>query len=234
MLRVVAVLLALLPSLACAQNNPAFPSRAPQPILDCNFTARVAYNTATNTLSAGPRCPPVLFNRASSKYDINCNGGVLTTFATDVPDVPACALGTGRPLGLGIEGVGLIVNSRARDLTQSAWIKHGTTAALIQTGLDGTANSASLLTASSNNGTACNGTTANALQRVISIYLKRVTGVGEPRRRELDQRYRVADLQRLHTAARRRSLFHLHQRSHLPAPGGRRRRNRGRLCQRGV
>jgi len=179
MLRVVALLLALLPSLACAQGNPALVSGAPQPFLDCNFTARVSYNTATNTLSAGPRCPPVLFNRASPKYDISCNGGVLTTFAPDVPAVPACALGTGHPLGLGIEGMAVIVNSHARDLTQSAWIKHGTTAALTEKGLDGTANSASLLTASASNGTTCNGTTANALQRVISIYLKRVTGVGE-------------------------------------------------------
>lgn len=65
-----------------------------------------------------------------------------------------------------------------RDATQSNWTKTNVTVAKTQTGIDGVANSASSLTASSANGTCIQTITLTSGSRTGSVYLKRITGTG--------------------------------------------------------
>jgi hypothetical protein len=65
-----------------------------------------------------------------------------------------------------------------RDWTQSAWTKSNMTTALTQTGVDGTANSATLLTASAGNATAKQSVTRTSSDWVYGVFIKRVTGTG--------------------------------------------------------
>lgn len=70
----------------------------------------------------------------------------------------------------------------SRDMTQSAWVKSGATAALTATGLDLGANAASTLTATAANGTVCQSMTVAAGtygEQTFSVFLKRVSGTGE-------------------------------------------------------
>jgi hypothetical protein len=68
--------------------------------------------------------------------------------------------------------------TNSRDLSQVAWVKTNTTAALTSVGLDGTANTASRVTATLANGTCFQTSTAAASTHTFSAYVKRVTGVG--------------------------------------------------------
>ena len=63
-------------------------------------------------------------------------------------------------------------------MTNAAWVKTGATAALTQTGIDGIANSASLLTATAANGTSLQTITLVSAAYFQSIYIKRITGSG--------------------------------------------------------
>lgn len=65
-----------------------------------------------------------------------------------------------------------------RDLTNAAWVKTSVTAAKDQTGTDGTANSASKITATGANGTCLQAITLASSDRYQSAYVKRVTGSG--------------------------------------------------------
>ncbi|GAF67323.1 unnamed protein product, partial [marine sediment metagenome] len=65
-----------------------------------------------------------------------------------------------------------------RDLTNAAWTKTNLTTALDQTGIDGTANSASSLTATAGNGTANQVVTSANGSQTVSYSIKRLTGVG--------------------------------------------------------
>ena len=65
-----------------------------------------------------------------------------------------------------------------RDLTNAAWTKTNVTAAKTQTGIDNTANSASLITATAGNGTVLQSVTLASSQRFQTAYVKRVTGSG--------------------------------------------------------
>lgn len=65
-----------------------------------------------------------------------------------------------------------------RDLTQAAWVKTNMTAAKNQVGMDGTANAATLLTATADNATVLQATTSASNNRVLRPFVKRVTGSG--------------------------------------------------------
>ena len=130
-----------------------------------------------NALPAG-----ATFTRASSLNDWSCASGspVLVTFATNVPALGVCNPATGNPLGIGLWSSSVAQNQYARNLTQTYWTKTNMTAALTAVGIDGTASSASLLTATAGNATVCSNLVgAAAQQRVLSLYVKRVTGTGE-------------------------------------------------------
>lgn len=66
----------------------------------------------------------------------------------------------------------------SRDLSQAAWTKTSATATKTATGVDGTANSASVLTATAANGTCLQALTVAAATRTTSFFVKRRTGTG--------------------------------------------------------
>ena len=65
-----------------------------------------------------------------------------------------------------------------RDLTNAVWVKTSITAVKNQTGIDGVANSASSITATSANGTILQNITLASSQRLQSAYVKRIAGSG--------------------------------------------------------
>jgi hypothetical protein len=109
------------------------------------------------------------FSRASVAWGDN-QAGVWSQFAVNVPV---------------ITNKGLLINPAAtnlalwcRDLTQGVWALTGMTAARNQIGIDGTANSATLLTATAANATVLQPITNAASTTVTSFFLKRATGTG--------------------------------------------------------
>ncbi len=65
-----------------------------------------------------------------------------------------------------------------RDMTDASWVKVNATAAKNATGIDGVANSASTLTATSNGGTVLQTLVAAASARTFSAFVRRKTGTG--------------------------------------------------------
>lgn len=65
-----------------------------------------------------------------------------------------------------------------RDLTNAVWVKTNATATKNQVGADGAANSASLITATANNGTILQTFTSSVFDRAFQIDVKRVSGTG--------------------------------------------------------
>lgn len=119
----------------------------------------------------------ITFTRASSAYRVNASG-LLESVATNIPRFDH-DMATLAPRGLLIEDARTNECLYASDLTNAAWTKANTTAALTQTGPTGAANSATLLTATAANGTAKQAiTSASNTARRFSIYVKRVTGSG--------------------------------------------------------
>lgn len=84
----------------------------------------------------------------------------------------------GVALGVRSEEARQALELYCRDLTNAAWTKTNTTAALSQEGITGVANSASLLTASANNGTCFQSITSASATRVFQPFVRRVTGSG--------------------------------------------------------
>lgn len=65
-----------------------------------------------------------------------------------------------------------------RDATNAAWVKTSMTVAKTATGIDGAANSASRLTATGANGRITQSIAGSSTARVVSFYLRRVSGTG--------------------------------------------------------
>lgn len=108
--------------------------------------------------------------RASTKY-VSASDGIYVSVPSNV-------------FGLGSGNGGLIEEARtndalwSRDMTNTAWVKVTMTAALNAVGIDGSANSATTLTASSANATALETITLGSQSDTYSVFLKRVTGSG--------------------------------------------------------
>jgi hypothetical protein len=66
----------------------------------------------------------------------------------------------------------------SRDLTQANWTLTNATTALDQTGIDGSANTASSITATAGSATVCQAITLASAQMITTVYLKRITGTG--------------------------------------------------------
>ncbi len=85
---------------------------------------------------------------------------------------------TGVALGLALfeqrEGVALW----NQDLTNAVWVKNNITPAKDAVGLDGSANSASTITATAANGTVLQTVTSGSAERAATAYVKRKTGTG--------------------------------------------------------
>jgi hypothetical protein len=80
--------------------------------------------------------------------------------------------------GLLVEGAQSNLVLYCGDLTNAVWNKTSATSALTQTGFDGVANSASLMTATAANGQITQSITSVSMLRTTSIFLKRITGAG--------------------------------------------------------
>lgn len=154
--------------LVCASGAQAqLKAPVPNPILHLDFTK------STNLDGR------VYINRYTAKYDFTCQTGtpILTTFAAGTASTGTCDL-TGRPLGLRLEGTAQMQSTQPSNLT-TGWTRTNTTATFNQVGLNGQANSATLVTASSTDGTICqNVAGASSANRVLSMYMKRSAGTG--------------------------------------------------------
>jgi hypothetical protein len=103
--------------------------------------------------------------------------GLLKTVAANIARYEHVSV-TGAFRGLLAEPSRTNIALHARDLTNAAWVKTSTTAAREQIGVDGTANSASLLTATAGNGTCLQSVTIASASRITSCYIKRSVGTG--------------------------------------------------------
>lgn len=109
------------------------------------------------------------FDRATTATFLD-RYGVLQTAAIDVAREE-------QP-GWLIEGASTNEALHNRDLTNAAWTKTNITAAKDATGLDGSANAASSLTATAANGTVFQSITLSSQKNTYSVDVKRKTGTG--------------------------------------------------------
>ncbi len=127
----------------------------------------------TGTLPAN-----VTFSRASIGWFFNSSGNLVSA-ATNVPRFDYGTPGSSTLVGLLTEPTRTNYVISSRDLTQVAdWTATSVTVSLNQTGIDGTSNTASSLTATSTNGTVCQFITLASSSVATSMYMKRITGTG--------------------------------------------------------
>ena len=117
------------------------------------------------------------FTRASNAWYFNSSGN-LTQATSNNPRFDYGAPGSTTLRGLLMEDAKTNKAIQCRDLTQTAWSKTSAIVALDQTGIDGTASSASSFTASAANATVLQTLTQAASTSIFSLYLKRITGTG--------------------------------------------------------
>lgn len=108
--------------------------------------------------------------RASTADYIDDVQGVYRTVGAAIPRISN--------KGLLIEKAATNVAIQNRDLSNAAWVKVNTTGAKDQTGVDGVANSASSVTATSGNGTILQTDVLGSSSRMASTFVKRITGSG--------------------------------------------------------
>jgi hypothetical protein len=126
--------------------------------------------TASNQLD-----PRIDFTRASTATYFDKDGVLQSAAAGEARfDYNPSTLA---PRGLPIEDARTNHVLHSRDLTNVAWTATNITPAKNQTGIDGVANSASLITATAANGTILQTVTTTST-RILSAYVKRVTGTG--------------------------------------------------------
>lgn len=120
--------------------------------------------------------PRITFTRASTATCIN-SSGVLITAAVNNPRFDFDPV-TRACKGLLIEEARTNYALYCRDLTNNVWVKTGCTPLLSQVGVDGNANSASLLTADTNNATCLQSITKSSASAYQAADIKRVAGSG--------------------------------------------------------
>lgn len=123
------------------------------------------------------RGPVFAFTRSSTAWLFD-GSGLLISVGNDVPCFDHTL--AGRVMGrLRIEGNRTNDALWCRDKTNAAWVKTNITAVKDATGLDGSSNSASTLTATAANGTCLQTVTKASDENVYSVYVKRKTGSGD-------------------------------------------------------
>lgn len=133
--------------------------------LDMDFADSLYYSaTGTNTVPG-----LISTSRASNGYAQNLSG-LLILFGPDTPRITN--------IGLLIEMAATNVALWCRDLTNAVWIKVTMTVALNQIGADGSATSATLLTATAGNATCLQTIVLGSSARFQTAYIKRITGSG--------------------------------------------------------
>jgi hypothetical protein len=131
--------------------------------------AKIDLDLANNRYYGGTPASLLSVSRASTGYAKDSAGnlvafGVNTLRRTD--------------LGLLVEEARTNVVLWCRDQTNAAWTKSNITAALDQIGADGSANSATSLTATAGNGTVLQAITLGSSARFQSAFVKRLVGTG--------------------------------------------------------
>lgn len=127
--------------------------------------------TNTTLVAAGYIDPAVTISRASAGLRQGTDS-IWTSIADNLPRF------SGADQGLLIELSQTPILSSRRDLTNAAWTKTNCTAALTATGIDGAANSASTISATSSNATVLQAVTLTSAARTGGAYLRRVSGTG--------------------------------------------------------
>ena len=135
----------------------------PRPVLDLDFTTGVLDSRLT-------------FARASAAWSFD-SSGLLVQASSGTPRFN-CEPITGQFRGLLIEEGRTNLLLRNRDLANLAWVKLFASAATDQVGIDGAANSASLITASSSNATVTQTVVSASALRISSAFVKRLVGSG--------------------------------------------------------
>lgn len=158
----------LLAVVACSQAFATFASfQTANTTISPAITLDFAAGTASGTCASIAAC---LSNTNSTGGYVQNADGTWTLISANT-----IRRGTN---GLLSEPPGANATSNSRDLTNAAWTKTNVTAAKTATGIDGSANVASNLTATAANGTVCQAVTT-ATGKSISVFVKRVTGTGE-------------------------------------------------------
>jgi hypothetical protein len=141
-----------------------------------SLTGGVPYLHLDFSRSSAAIDPRFTVTRAGSAWRFN-PAGLLESVSANSPRID-CAPSTGAYRGLLVETSAINRLLWCRDLTNAAWTKSNTTAALDQIGIDGIANSASSLTATAGNGTCLQSITLASSARVQSCFMKRLVGTG--------------------------------------------------------
>lgn len=136
------------------------------------LTPTVNYSFTNGTLPSA-----LSFSRTTTGWYFNSSGN-LTAAGPNTPRYDYGTPGSSQIIGLLLEPTRTNQLLYSRDLTQAAWTTSNTTVAHNLTGIDGVANSASTVTATSNNGTICQTITQSATASMFSVYLQRVSGSG--------------------------------------------------------
>jgi hypothetical protein len=121
--------------------------------------------------------PSITFTRNSNATFFDADG-VLQTATTNAPRFDHDPASSNVSRGLLIEEARTNLLLHSADLSNAAWTKTDITAAKDQTGINGAANSASSITATSANGTCLQAITSASAARATSAYVKRITGTG--------------------------------------------------------
>lgn len=129
-----------------------------------------------NFLSGAPLDSRITFTRGSTATYVDSNG-LYQTAAIDEPrfDYDPTTLA---PRGLLLEGARTNSAVYSNDFTQTAWVATGITPTFTANDPNGTANSASTLTATSNDGTILQTIISASAARATSCFVKRRTGTG--------------------------------------------------------
>lgn len=130
------------------------------------------FNFLTGTLPNG-----FAFSRASTANYFD-SSGVLQSAAINIPRFDYGFPGNTSLQGLLIEPAATNLLLWSRDLTNSVWTQVTATVLLDQTGIDNVSNSASSFLAIGANSTVCQTVTQAATNATSSVYLKRLSGVG--------------------------------------------------------
>lgn len=120
---------------------------------------------------------PAAFSRVGSSGTYVDSDGLIKTAAADVPRFDHDPV-TGACRGLLIESTRSNLLLHNRTLTNAVWTANNITAVKNQVGADGVNNSASLITATTNNGTILQSITAASSTYITSAYVKRIAGSG--------------------------------------------------------
>jgi hypothetical protein len=113
--------------------------------------------------------------RTSVKYVLNASG-VLASVAANTPAFEFNTDGTYR--GLLVEPAATNLALQSRDLTQAVWTATNATTSRTATGVDGTANTGTIVTATAGNATILQAITSASSARVFGARVRRRTGTG--------------------------------------------------------